>query len=223
MKKILSCFIFWPVCLLFWPLSIPSLTVLAADQTAPISMNVPLEIWPVNEASEPDESTLLLRYEHLLGGLREEMTNPSLTIYQDGYIRVFYPAYMKQGGTYVARLNPVSLDELWRKLTDPRLLQFDAQKIRNEMNLLERNRSERPSRMQGKSDEVTAVVEFYPNRYQLHSTPFPGKLDEKKTISWYGLKSDAMRYATVIEIQLFYEIDEQLDAIMQSDQLRKIP
>jgi len=223
MRKISSCFTFWLICLLLWSFSIFSLAILAADQTAPASNNEPLQIWPVNEASEPDESSILLRYQPLLDGLREDMPHPSLTIYQDGYIRVFYPDYMKQGGIYVARLNLADLEALWQKLTNPHLLKFDAQKIRNEMSLLERNRSERPSRMQGKSDEVTAVVEFYPNRYQLHSTPFPGKLDEKKTISWYGLKTDAMRYVNIIEIQLFYEICEQLDAIMHSDQFRKIP
>lgn len=151
------------------------------------------------------------------------MTNPSLTIYQDGYIRVFYPAYMKQEGTYVAHLSSAGLEKLWQKLIDPRLLQFDSQKIRNEMYFQERSRSERPSIRQGKSDEVTAVVEFYPNRGSPHSTAIPGKPDEKKTISWYGLKTDAMRYTTVAEIQLLYEICEQLDAIMRSDQLSKIP
>lgn len=223
MRKISSCFAFWLICLLLCSFSIFSLTVLAADQTVPTSNNVPLEIWPVNDASEPDESSILLRYQPLLGGLREDMPHPSLTIYQDGYIRVFYPDYMKQGGIYVARLNPANLEALWRKLTDPRLLKFDAQKIRNEMSLLERSRGERPSRIQDKSDEVTAVMEYYPNRHPSHPISLPDRLDEKKVISWYGLKSNAMRYASVTEIQQFYEICEQLDAIMSSDQFRKIP
>ncbi|SCZ86049.1 hypothetical protein [Nitrosomonas mobilis] len=223
MKKILPYFTFRLVCLLLWSLSIPSPTVLAADQAAPASNDARLEIWPVNEANEPDESTLLLRYEHALSGLQEGITNPSLAIYQDGYIRVFYPSYMKQGGIYAARLSPVSLENLWQELTDPRLLQFDPQKIRSEISLLKRSRNERPSLRQGKSDEVTAVVEFYPDRWQVHPVSVLGKLDEKKTISWYGLRTDAMRYTGVAEIQLLYEICEQFDSIMRSNQLRKIP
>ncbi|MEY3122086.1 MAG: hypothetical protein RI993_911 [Pseudomonadota bacterium] len=223
MKNRLPGFNFWPICLLLWFLSTPSLAGLTADQTASTSVDILLEISPANQASEPAQSALLLHYEPLHGGLREGMTNPSLTIYQDGYIRVFYPTYMKQEGTYVAHLSSAGLEKLWQKLIDPRLLQFDSQKIRNEMYFQERSRSERPSTRQGKSDEVTAVVEFYPNRGSPHSTAIPGKPDEKKTISWYGLKTDAMRYTTVAEIQLLYEICEQLDAIMRSDQLSKIP
>lgn len=200
------------------------LTALATDQTTVVPIGERLEIWPVNEASQPDESTLLLRYESMLGGLREDMTNPSLAIYRDGYVQVVYPAYMKQGGVYVGRLSPASLENLWRGLTHPRLLQFDQQKIRSEMHLLERNRSERPSMRQDKSDEVTATIEFYPNRWQARPALMPdGKFDEKKALSWYGLKTDAMRYTGIAEIQLLYEVCEQLDAIMQSDQLKKIP
>ncbi|MDT8363388.1 MAG: hypothetical protein RQ714_01895 [Nitrosomonas sp.] len=212
------------VLLLLVSVSVSPSMVSAADQNSSGSMDKPLEIWPASEVSQPDESTILLHYVHLLGGPREGMTNPSLTIYQDGHLRVFYPSYMKQSGTYVASLSPASLKKLWRALTDQHLLKFDPQKVRSELSLLQkRDSSEQPSEVQSKSDEVTTMMEFYPNRYQPSPTLAQDARNEKKRISWYGLKSDVMRYETIVEIQLFYAVCEQLDAIMQSDQLEQIP
>lgn len=181
-----------------------------------------LSILPGSEVILRDENSILLRYTQTLGGPRNGQESPSLMIYKDGYIRVFYPDYLKQAGTYAATIDQDSLDQLWQMLTDKRLLEFDAIKVRDIMALHDQAGSFHASEIRSVSDAPTIFIEFYPNRYLIPGMLSQGDANEQKTISWHALKWAASQYSEITEIQQLYAVHQQLERIMRQSDLVKV-
>lgn len=172
-------------------------------------------------ANAPNEASVLLRYTRILGGVRAGQQSPSLTLFDDGHLRVFYPDYMKQAGTYLTQLSQDELDQLWQRLTDPALLEFDINQIRQRMASSGADNT-RSSEIRSVSDGSTIRLELYPNRHPAAPSLRPDNPDDSKTISWHGLQNDAERYPEIVEIQQLLAIHQQLEAFMRHTDLIKI-
>lgn len=169
-----------------------------------------------------NESTVLLRYTQALGWPRNGRDNPSLTIYNDGFIRVFYPPYLKRAGTYAAQVDRAVLDQVWQMLTTAPLLEFDAGKARELMALHDQTSGYHASEVHSISDAPTIFIEFYPNRYYAPGGVREDVTDERKLITWYALQWDAGQYPEITEIQQLYAVHQRLEEMMQHSNLIKI-
>lgn len=205
--------ILW-LAMMLYPLPMP---VLAADAGPMQSGSA-----AAGQVAWPDEDTILLRYTQILGGARNDRANPSLTLYQDGTMRVFYPDFLKQAGVYAGRLDPERLDQLWSMLTDQALLAFDARKVRDLMAAHDQASDLHASVIFGISDAPTLHIEFFPDRYHAAGKSLSAASATPKTISWHALKRDARQYTGITEIQQLYAVQQRLEAIMRQSGLTKI-
>ncbi|HRQ06263.1 MAG TPA: hypothetical protein PK580_09915 [Nitrosomonas halophila] len=199
-------------------LSLLPMPVLAAD-TGPVQSG---SASAAGQVDWPDEDTVLLRYTQILGGARNGQANPSLTLYQDGTMRVFYPDFLKQAGVYAGRLDPERLDQLWSMLTDQVLLAFDARKVRDLMAAHDQASDLLASVVFSISDAPTLHIEFFPDRYHAAGRSLSAAPAAQKTISWHALKRDARQYTGIAEIQQLYAVQQRLEAIMRQSNLTKI-
>ncbi len=204
--------------LLATQLSLISLVAFSAEET---SSRPSLGISSESEGDPHDKASVLLRYVQMLGGPRAGLESPSLTIFRDGHVRIFYPNYMKQAGTYTVQLDRNDLDQLWQTLTDTPLLEFNPQKIRHQMTQHKQTDDFHSTEVYSVSDAPTITIELYPNRY-FDTIDKQGDPNKKKTISWHALTRDAEQYPEIAEIQQLYTISQQLEAIMQRSDLIKI-
>lgn len=176
---------------------------------------------PVASGSH-QQNTIIVFYRETLGGTRDALESASLTIFNDGYIQIYRPPYMKQAGTYEAYLEPNALDHLWRILTERKILEFDSTFVRNKTQEVKQQREALFSPIESILDAPVTIIEIYPNRYQSAEIFEQGDLNAKKNISWRGLKWTAEQFPDIEEIQHLHSIQQQLKTIMQRSDLKKI-
>ena len=173
----------------------------------------------------PDRSrldTLIVYYSETLGGSREALSGVSLMIFNDGYMLVFRPAYMRLAGTYEAYLDAATLDQLWHNLTDEKILTFDPMLIQNKIQAIKQPQPTLFSTVDSISDAPTTQIEIYPNRYQATTLFEQGDWQAKKNIAWYALRWTTERYPDIVEIHYLLFVQQQLAALMERPDLTKI-
>lgn len=169
------------------------------------------------------QDSIIISYRETLGGTRETMDSASLTIFNDGYMQIHRPYFMKQSGTYGAYLDLESLDHLWHLLTAREILEFDAAIVRNKIQEARQQQKALLSSVESISDAPTTIIEIYPNRYRSPAQEFgQGDLHAKKTISWRGLKWTAEQFPSIEEIKLLITIQHALEKIMGRSDFEKI-
>lgn len=176
---------------------------------------------PITSATS-HPGAMIVYYTETLGGTREAMESASLTLFSDGYALIFRPAYMKHAGTYETNLEASTLDHLWQMLVDNKILGFDSIRIHNKIQEAKQQQATLFSTIDNISDAPTTLVEIYPNRYQPSGMLAQGDLNAKITISWRGLKWTAEQFPTIEEIQYLHAVQQQLAALMQRSDLKKI-
>ncbi|MCW5602771.1 hypothetical protein [Nitrosomonas sp.] len=173
----------------------------------------------------PDRSrldTLIVFYSETLGGSREALSGASLMIFNDGYMLVFRPAYMRLAGIYETYLDAATLDQLWHNLTDEKILAFDPMLIQNKIQAIKQPQPTLFSTVDSISDAPTTQIEIYPNRYQASTLFEQGDWRAKKNIAWYTLRWVAERYPDIAEIHYLLFVQQQLAALMERADLKKI-
>ncbi len=173
-------------------------------------------------SATPHQSAMIVYYTETLGGTREAMESASLTLFNDGYALIFRPAYMKHAGIYETNLEASTLDHLWQILMDNKILGFDSIHIHNKIQEAKQQQATLFSTIDNISDAPTTLVEIYPNRYQPSGMLAQGDWNAKITISWRGLKWTAEQFPTIEEIQYLHAVQQQLAALMQRSDLKKI-
>jgi len=164
---------------------------------------------------------IVLGYTQKLNHLGESDGGVSLLLYNDRYVIVYYPTYMRRAGIYGMVLDEAVMTQLWSLLTHDDMLSFNEDVVQRHIQALNRAKAESFSSLSRSGDNATTVIEIYPNRYQ--SAGFgDGQADEMKQISWHGLKWDVGKYPDVQEIQNLYQIYQMLHDIVQHKNLERI-
>lgn len=176
---------------------------------------------PVTSATS-HQGAMIAYYTETLGGTRETLQSASLTLFSDGYALIFRPAYMKHAGTYEIYLEASTLDRLWQMLMDNKIQEFDSIHIHNKIQEVKQQQATLFSTIDNIADAPTTLVEIYPNRYQPSGVLAQGDWNAKTTISWRGLKWTAEQFPTIEEIQYLHGVQQQLAALMQRSDLKKI-
>ncbi len=164
---------------------------------------------------------LLVSYQELLNSSGQANEGTSIHIYQNGYIHIFYPEYMKQAGSYGAYLNDEVLQKTWNLLISSNLLAFDERLVRNEVLRERKLRMESLSTLSSVSDTSQIRIEIYPNRYQ--SIGFgSGDRNELKKIAWTSLSWDAKSYPKNTMLQSLTMLQTHLQSIMAQHDLKRL-
>lgn len=172
-----------------------------------------------NNLHSPDD--LLVSYQELLNSSGQADEGTSIRIYQNGYVHIFYPKYMKQAGSYGAYLNDEALQKTWNLLISSNLLAFDEGLVRNEIIRERKLRMESISALSSVSDTSEIHLEIYPNRYQ--SIGFGnGDRDEFKKIAWTGLSWDAKSFPQNDMLQSLTMFQAHLLSVMARPELKRL-
>lgn len=211
-NKTISCFSFM---LLIVLASFSSLVL--SSQSAERSAIPPINI---NDDTRHSKD-IILGYTQKLNHLGESDGGVSLLLYNDRYVVVYYPAYMRRAGTYGMVLDEPVMAQLWSLLTHDDTLSFNENAVRRHIQALNRAKAEQLASLSRAGDNATTVIEIYPNRYQ--PVGFGnGQVDEMKQLSWHSLKWDAGEYPHVQEIQNLYQIHQMLHEIVEHTSLERI-
>ena len=133
----------------------------AAPQNPP---NDPSAFQPMFEYSK-DASTVVVSYTHILGAIGDADKGPSLKIYGDGHMLVYYPPYMKKAGEYTLQLTQGEMERLLRSLIASKVLEFDAQAVRrSKLETDSATQSSQPT-FYSESDAPTTIIEIRLTRY----------------------------------------------------------
>jgi hypothetical protein len=172
----------------------------------------------VSDSKQHNPETVILRYTEKLNLLRDSEGSASLQIYNDGYVAVYYPAYMQRAGNYGLYLDQKTMERLWAMLTSKDILEFSKKSVRQRM-ITEKQAQEK--QLSNVADAATTLIEIYPNRYQNqgYGDGTPGAV---KKISWHGLKWDARDYPDIQIIQYLLMVLQELHTVMERADLTMI-
>jgi len=169
-----------------------------------------------------DPRTVVVSYTHILGEIGSADQGPSVKIYGDGHMVVHYPPYMKKAGDYTLELTQEEMDRLLRSLIAKKVMQFDAQAVRRSKLETEAPTGTSLPTLYSESDAPTTVIEIRLTRYISAGSFAQEILNVDKKLSWTGLRSDAKRYPNVEAIQDLLAAEQELQALMKHQNLKKI-
>jgi len=190
----------------------------AVPQNSP---NDPSAFQPMFEYSK-DPSTVVVSYTQILGGIGDADKGPSLKIYGDGHMVVHYPPYMKKAGEYTLELTQEEMNRLLRSLTGKKVMEFDAQAIRRSKLEADTATKNAQGTLYSESDAPTTAIEIRLTRYTPAGSFAQEILNVNRKISWTGLRSDAKRYPNVEAIRDLRSAEQELQALMKHQNLKKI-
>ena len=169
-----------------------------------------------------DPRTVVVSYTHILGGIGDTDRGPSLKIYGDGHMVVHYPSYMKKAGEYTLELTRGEMNRLLRSLTAKKVMEFDPQAIRRSKLEADAATKNAQGTLYSESDAPTTAIEIRLTRYTPAGSFAQEILNVNKKISWTGLRSDAKRYPNVEAIRDLRSAEQELQALMKHQNLKKI-
>ena len=170
---------------------------------------------------KPDPKTLVVRYTQMPSLIAGVADVPSLRIYSNGYVQIFYPDFMRQAGRYEVTLNQNEMVQLHDLLTDEQILAFDEGDIRKQMATTQQSRASTLDTLSNTSDVSNMTLDIFPG--QLRSVkPEPLSQDKSVQIAWSGLKQDAQSYPEIVVLQSLRQIQESLSAIMVHPTIQKV-
>lgn len=171
-----------------------------------------------------DRATVVVSFMEVPGEIKDQDPGPSLRIHGDGYVIVHYPRYMKRAGDYALQLSPQEMEDLMRSLIDhKKILEFDETAARRSKRdsaiaLQEGSRSN----LSAVLDASVTVIDLRVNRYKPAGGNGQEILNVDKKILWHGLRSDARQYPEIEAIQSLAAVQQELLALMQRQDLKKI-
>lgn len=164
---------------------------------------------------------VLLRYAQLPGGIRKGQQVPSLILFADGHLQVFYPDYMKRAGNYTAQLNPEQLAQLQQQLADPALLAMDTAAIRSEINRRQQLDQAVTTEIRGTVDTTALYLEVHAAQTPTGIAPLSEAQEKIQRVYWYGLQDALVHYPEHSALQQLNRLSQTLNTIMRQSGLMK--
>lgn len=165
-------------------------------------------------ANLPESETVIAYFEEKQSNTRNLQDNVTVTIFANGYIKVYRPSYYKRAGTFSGYLDQIALNQLWEKLTSPSLLNFNETKIQQKLKTVRNQQKIVASTSQSVSDAPTTILKIYPNRYIPPANVDQSNWDVMKQITWYALYWTAENFPELEVLQDLLEIREQFEKIL---------
>lgn len=173
---------------------------------------------PVFEyATSPD--AVVLRYQRILGGMRDPDPGPSVTLYGDGRVHVHYPRYMKRAGEWTLRLPRARMDTLLRGwIIDSGLAEFDAVSARTASRQAELEKAARGELYYVSDPDITSI--------ELNLSGYRGKGETgevlrkvSRSYRWSGLQDQVRRHPGISGLAGLASVERDLLAILGRDDL----
>lgn len=164
---------------------------------------------------------VLLRYAQLPGGIRKGQQTPTLILFADGHLQVFYPDYMKRAGNYTAQLNPEQLAQLQQQLADPALLAMDAAAIRSEINRRQQLDQAVTTEIRSTVDTTALYLEVHAVQAPTGIAPLSEAQEKIQRVYWHGLQDALVHYPEHPALQQLDHLSQTLNAIMRQSDLMK--
>ena len=165
-------------------------------------------------------SNLVIKLKEHIGEIDFSLEAPSIEIYGDGLVLVFYPVYMKRAGRYQMQLSDQQLDALLNDMHNKRIPDFNREVVKQNMTTAAARQAQ-SGVLYYSSDPSTTIFELNLESYSPDlSTKTPAPISQK--IIWSGLRSDARQFPEIQAVQSLYETHLQLLTLMEHPNLVKI-
>lgn len=171
-------------------------------------------------------TTVLLSFGEINPEFKDQDRTPLLRVYGDGRVLVHYPAYWKQAGEYEMYLSRAALSSLLLDVAAP-VFGYNHVALKRQKKNTNLKRATQASTLSEvkvfyQSDAPVSVFTFNIKSYKPAGSPKQLANTAVAKIHWQGLVADAENYPKISMIQDFLRIENQLRALSQSTQLRKI-
>lgn len=170
----------------------------------------------------PKSETILVHFEEKQSSTRDLNENITVTIFADGYVKVYRPSYHKKSGTFSGYLDPVMLNQLWNQLTTPSLINFNEAEIRHRLEMAKNQQKENTLPLQRVSDAPTIIIDIYPNRYTLATNIDQNNWNTTKRITWYALQWTAENFPELEELHELIEVRKLFENILEHSELKPL-
>lgn len=166
--------------------------------------------------------TIIAHFEEKQSSTRNFNENITVTIFADGYVKVYRPSYYKKSGIFSGHLDPVALNQLWNQLTSPSLLNFNETEIQHRLKTAKNQQEKNTLLLQRVSDAPTIIIEIYPNRYMPTANIDQNNWNTTKRITWYALQWTAENFPELEELHELMEVRELFENILESSELKSL-
>lgn len=170
----------------------------------------------------PESETIIAHFEEKQSNTRNLNENIAVTIYANGYVKVYRPSYYKKSGIFSGHLDQIALNQLWHHLTTPSLLNFNEAEIRHRLEIAKIQQKQSTLSLQRISDAPTTIIEIYPSRYIPSSNTDQSNWNSKKQITWYALQWTAENFPELEELHELIEIRSLFENILEHSELKPL-
>jgi hypothetical protein len=164
------------------------------------------------QAYARDPATVVIEFSERFGEVGEE-DHPSLRIHGDGRVVAHHPRYMKRAGDYTTQLSRAEMDDLVQSLIAKGVMEFDPGTVRARKR--EAIATRRAAAEAGEPGQIRAVSDADVTRIALHLGT------QAKTITWAGLRADAVELPEVVPIRNLAAAADELRTILDRPTLLK--
>ena len=158
---------------------------------------------------------LIIKFEERFGEIGGTGPGPSVEVYGDGRVSVFYPHYMKRAGTHHLQLTPEEMERLLQLLSAQNIPAFDSAAVRQIRELAVAAEEVRSGMLFYSTDPSTTILELYLDQYASASPPGQEPIPVQQRIVWQGLRADARRLPDVEAIQNLFTAHQELRSLME--------
>ncbi len=155
---------------------------------------------------------VVLEYSHIHHMIEDQDPTPLLRIYQNGLVRVHYPAYMQRAGDYEFSLSSEELVKLFESVEADGLLGLDLRGAVGEREALEAQRSA-AGELYNVSDITETVIRLRPGEVRGFDA-VRASADLLQTIRWPNVYTDARRYPELAPVQSIAAVERRLHEIL---------
>ncbi len=165
---------------------------------------------------------LIIKFEERFGEIGDTGPGPSVEVYGDGRVSVYYPHYMKRAGTYQLQLAPEEIERLLQLLSAQNIPAFDSAAVRQTRDLAVAAEEVGSGILFSVSDPSTTILELHLDQYASASPPGQVPIAVQQRIVWQGLRADARRLPDVKAIQNLFTAHQELRSLMEHPALEQL-
>jgi hypothetical protein len=165
---------------------------------------------------------LIIKFEERFGEIGDTGPGPSVGVYGDGRVSVYYPPYMKRAGTYQLQLTPEEIDRLLQLLSAQNIPAFDGAAVRQTRDLAAAAKEVASGKLFASTDPSITILELHLDQYAPASPPGQVPIAVQQRIVWQGLRADARRLPDVEAIQNLFTAHQELRSLMEHPALEQL-
>lgn len=172
--------------------------------------------------AQASASTVVLEYTHIHHMLAEHDPVPLIRVYADGRVLIHHPAYMAAAGDYELRLTARELADLFSSFESEGLMDVDVDAGWQEREVARESLAASSGELTYRSDTMETWIRVR-GAVDPSGVLAANSAETFKEVRWPNVFTDAQRYPGIEAVQVIASAEEKLAALLERDDLVKLP